>query len=451
MRWGSARGRGAAAPAPAPSAAKARLGALGIVGAGAALGGLTGGFLVVATTLLLKAGIDFVSARSLVYILILPLAGLAAAVLVLHGHGTGVGADAEEDELRSLRAFPHEAIRADINADVVSTAGKEETFPWRRAPIRAAAILATVGSGAAMGTEAPAAYLGVAVGAFLGDRGQRWRRLLRPAALAGGAAGVSALTGIALVGTVFMLELGRRGRVPLDLRRVLAALLGGIIGWGIDTVFGFKLIRFVVPDMAPSGAVRGLILALLVGVASGGISAAAGLAIYNAKTWRASPGVRLAIGGMGVLAAALALASIAAPSAAIGPGGGAIVWAESADPRVWPLLGTCLLRAGITIAAVAAGGCGGVFVPLLVVGDLAGRLFAPPLGPGRDLAGAAGAAGGIAGGYHLPFTAVAMVLGIGGPGRAILTCLVALLVATYAGAAADRALRWMGTRLFPES
>ena len=230
---------------------------------------------------------------------------------------------------------------------------------------------------------------------------------------------------------------------------MLAALLGGIIGWGIDTVFGFKLIRFVVPEMAPSGAVRALILALLVGLASGGITAAAGLAIYNAKRWRASPGIRFAIGGMGVLASALALASIAAPTAAIGPGGGAIVWAESADPRAWPLLGACLLRAGITIAAVAAGGCGGVFVPLMAVGDLAGRLFAPPLGLGRDLAGAAGAAGGIAGGYHLPFTAVAMVLGIGGPGRGILTCLVALLVATYAGAAADRALRRLGKRLFP--
>ena len=33
-----------------------------------------------------------------------------------------------------------------------------------------------------MGTEAPAAYLGVATGVALGDRGRWWRRLLRPAA-----------------------------------------------------------------------------------------------------------------------------------------------------------------------------------------------------------------------------------------------------------------------------
>ena len=127
------------------------------------------------------------------------------------------------------------------------------------------------------------------------------------------------------------------------------------------------------------------------------------------------------------------------------------MWAESVDPRPLSLLAVCLLRAGITTAAVAAGGCGGVFVPFLVVGDLAGRVFAPGLGVGRDLAGAAGAAGGIAGGYHLPFTAVAMVLGIGGPARAILTCLFAVFVATRAGALAARVLGTLGERLFPNA
>jgi H+/Cl- antiporter ClcA len=47
----------------------------------------------------------------------------------------------------------------------------------------------------------------------------------------------------------------------------------------------------------------------------------------------------------------------------------------------------------------------------MVIGDLGGRVFAPSLGVQDDLAGAAGAAGGISGGYHLPFTALALVLG----------------------------------------
>jgi H+/Cl- antiporter ClcA len=77
-----------------------------------------------------------------------------------------------------------------------------------------------------------------------------------------------------------------------------------------------------------------------------------------------------------------------------------------------------------------------VFVPFLAVGDLGGRVFAPGLGIGGDLAGAAGAAAGIAGGYHLPFTAAAMVLGVGGPHTATVTCLATVAIAYIAGAKA---------------
>ena len=52
----------------------------------------------------------------------------------------------------------------------------------------------------------------------------------------------------------------------------------------------------------------------------------------------------------------------------------------------------------------------------------------------------AGAAGGIAGGYRLPFTAVMMVLGLGGPFSATVTCLATVGVATIAGVGAAFAL-----------
>jgi H+/Cl- antiporter ClcA len=59
---------------------------------------------------------------------------------------------------------------------------------------------------------------------------------------------------------------------------------------------------------------------------------------------------------------------------------------------------------------------------------------------GDDIAGAAGAAGGIAGGYHLPVTAAFMVLGVGGPPRAMLTCLATVAVAAATGAAVHTVL-----------
>ena len=318
----------------------------------------------------------------------------------------------------------------------MDSAGEEERFPWRLTPIRTLAICATVGLGAAMGTEAPAAYFGVAAGAFLGDRGRWWRRLLRPAALGGGAAGVAALMGIPLVGTAYMLELGRRHKAPLTAERVLAALIGGLVGWGIDVVFGLNLIRLVVPKEPPINFAQAAITALFIGALSGAITAFAASAIYRAKQWQSSPGVRLAWGLLAAGITSVALTVIAAPSAAVGPGGGAILWAENANAFPHTLLAVALLRAAATTAAVAAGGCGGIFVPFLAIGDLGGRVFAPGLGIGDDLAGAAGAAAGIAGGYHLPFTAAAMVLGVGGPHLATVTCLATVVIASLSGSGA---------------
>ena len=407
---------------------------------GAVLGGLLGGFVVVGMTLLLKNGMELVARQPTWVLIVVPLCGLALAALVLNGIGrrsvSGGGRSS------AWRTFPPGAVPGDITTDVVETAGEEERFPWRLAPIRSIAVVATVGFGGAMGTESPAAYFGVAAGAWLGDRGRRWRRLLRPAALAGGAAGVAALMGLPLVGSAYILELGRRQNGPLTIERVVAALIGGVIGWGIDVCFGLSLIRLVVPHEPPHGFPQGVVTALFIGALAGTITGLTGAAVYRAKKWHASPGVRFALGALAAGLAAVALAFIAAPSAASGPGGGAILWAENSSALPLTLLAVAVLRAVATTAATAAGGCGGIFVPFLAVGDLAGRVFAPGLGIGQDLAGASGAAAGIAGGYRLPFTAVAMVLGVGGPPLATLTCLatigVAFLAATGVGSILDR-------------
>ena len=117
-----------------------------------------------------------------------------------------------------------------------------------------------------------------------------------------------------------------------------------------------------------------------------------------------------------------------------------MVWAENTETAAFTLFAVALLRAAATTAAVAAGGCGGVFVPFLAIGDIAGRAFAPALGVSGDLAGAAGAAGGIAGGYRLPLTAAVMVIGVGGPYQARLTCLATVGIAAAAGVGAGLVL-----------
>jgi chloride channel protein, CIC family len=423
---------------------------LGLHATGGLLGGLAGAATAVLVTELIKAILAVVSRQATWVIIVVPLVGLVASVVILHGYHRGEALQTLSPDIaeprRRRRLLPRwspsrrDVIRADLTADVLATAGEEDRFPYRLAPPRIAAIVATVGLGAPMGTESPAAHMGVAAGAFLGDRGVRWRLLARPAAVGGGAAGVAALIGNPLVGAAFILELGRRRSVPLGSERVAAAVMGGLVGWIINGAFGLDLIRLNVPDVAPNGLVQALGAALLVGAVAGTITSLTGSAIYRARGWQASPVFRLVAGGLVVALAAVAVATIATPAAAVGPGAGAAAWADTTDAAALTLLAVALLRAVATTAAVAAGGCGGIFVPFLAIGDIAGRTVAPAFGVPGDLAGAAGAAGGIAGGYRLPFTAAALVLGLGGPESATLTCLATVGVATIAGVGAGMLL-----------
>jgi H+/Cl- antiporter ClcA len=410
---------------------------------GAILGGSAAALLIAGVTEMLKALLAIVFRQPAWALIVVPLLGLALSVLVLYGFGLSETQAAQRPRWAAAwRTFPPHAVRSDLTGDMVEFAGVEERFPWRLAPIRLVAIYATVGLGAAMGTEKPAAYLGVAVGAALGDRW--WPRLLRPAAVAGGAAGIAVLMGIPLVGTAFILELERRHHAPLNVERVTAALVGGLIGWFCHDALGVDLIRLVVPKEPPHNFQQALLTALLIGLLSGLITSIAATAIYHAKFWQARPIVRLALGGLTLGVAAVILSIIAVPSAAVGPGTAAITWVESTRASALTVLAVALLRAVATTASSAVGGCGGLFVPFLAIGDLAGRVFAPSLAVPADLAGAAGAASGISGGYHLPVTAIALVLSQGGPPLAMLTCVATVIVAAYAGTGAalllDRAL-----------
>jgi len=216
------------------------------------LGGLLGGFvaalLVVGFTEALKAMLAVVSRQNTWALILVPLLGLALSVLVLYRFGLSEDQGAQSKWAAKWRTFLPDAARSHLTDDMVSSAGAEERFPWRLAPIRLLAILATVGLGGPMGTEAPAAYLGVATGAALGTR---WRRLLRPAAVGGGAAGVAVLMGIPLVRTPHILELDQRRKAPVNVKKVSAALVGGFVGWLLNILLGVNLICLVVPKESP--------------------------------------------------------------------------------------------------------------------------------------------------------------------------------------------------------
>ncbi|MFN9630523.1 MAG: chloride channel protein [Cyanobacteriota bacterium] len=429
-------------------AARWRLGSIGTWAGGGLIGGLIGSLAAVALTELIKLSLGTAAGLGDLGLRSLPLLGIGLAVWILFGWGQGQPAQSIAPQndtgsggkrsLASWYSFPHDIARADLTGDVVNASGAEERFPWTLAPLRALAILATVGLGAPMGTESPAAHIGVATGSWLGNVVPALRPLARPLAIGGGAASVSALIGIPLVGSCFMFELAQRRQIPLTPQRAAAMLTGGFCGWGVNSAFQLNLIRLVVPTASPAGFLHAVEATVLIGVVAGTLTALTGEAIYWARGWRHRPVARLLLGGGVLLVLALLIGGLATPAAAFGPGGAAIGWAETNETSPLQLLALAVLRAGATTAAVLAGGCGGVFVPFLAIGDLSGRVFAEPFDLPADLAGAAGAAAGIAGGYRLPLTALAMVLGVGGPDGAKLTCMATVVVAALTGLVAAR-------------
>lgn len=439
MKEQSAGGTGdATAPSePQSLADRGRGAAHGLLGG--LIGGLVGAAFVVAVTTLIKEALAWVMGQESWVMVAAPFVGIIGAVLLLNfvAQGQAVqkvsGDAAPPRKFSAWLRFPANAVRADLTADVVRHAGHEENFPWRLAPIRAAAILSTVGLGAPMGTESPAAHLGVAAGSVLGARGGWWRDLARPAGLGGGAAAIAALMGLPLVGVVFMLELGRRNQAPLSLPRILAATTGALVGWGINVVLDLNLIRLIVPEIAAKDLLQALATATLVGGLAGALGSVTGTLIYAMRSWSAGPMTKFLAGGAVLLGCVVAISMLATPAAAIGPGAGAVTWAEATTASAGIIVIVALLRAVATTAAVTAGGAGGLFVPLLAIGDLCGRALAPLLGVSGTLAAAAGSAGAIAGGYRLPLTAIAMVLTVGGPLPARLTCVAAVACATGSG------------------
>ena len=215
-----------------------------------------------------------------------------------------------------------------------------------------------------------------------------------------------------------------------------AAVAGGLVGWGINVAFDLDLIRLNVPDVAPENLLEAVGTALLVGAVAGTITSLTGAAIYRARGWQGTPIRRLVVGGVGVAVAATAIAAIA----------------DSVRRRRPRQRRGCLgghdRRCGIHVARRGAPARGrhhgrrrGGWVRRRLRAvprhrRHRGAGVRPAFGLPSDLAGAAGAAGGIAGGYRLPFTAAALVLGFGAGYTASLTCLATVGVATLAGVGA---------------
>ena len=116
----------------------------------------------------------------------------------------------------------------------------------------------------------------------------------------------------------------------------------------------------------------------------------------------------------------------------LNPGYGVVQWALDPRRSVGILLGLLVLRCCASSAAVAGGGVGGLFVPLVVAGALLGRAFGVVVGHDSSLFLVVGIAAFLGAGYRVPLAAIMFVAETTGRPGFIVPGLIAAVVSELA-------------------
>ena len=369
------------------------------------------------------AGFDAIVARGLEaldrlplwVIALAPLLGLTIAAGALRWVGRGV-TPASADEY--LIAFHDPNRRLGLRALVA----------------RMVAGIATLASGTPMGLEGPSIYLGATTGDALQRRFPRLfpehaRRLLL---VAGAAAGVAAIFRAPATGAVFALEVPYQD----DLAR---HMLGPALVASASGYLTFAAIHGTQPLLAVTGSppftFKDLTGALVLGLLAGLGARTFAALLQGAKTLsaRVAPWVRIPVSGLLLAAFFVAARLLAGENLTTGPGYDTIQWALDPTRSVWLIAAILALRCLATSTAVAGGGVGGLFIPLVVAGSLAGRVVGGAVNAlDTSLFTVVGAAAFLGAGYRVPLAAVVFVAEATGRPGFVVPGLLAAVVAELA-------------------
>jgi CIC family chloride channel protein len=321
-----------------------------------------------------------------------PLCGLLLAAAILRWAGRGASPSTSDEYIRNFHS-------------------RDQRLSLRAAPAKVLAAIATLGLGTPLGYEGPSIYLGASIGSGLQRRLSHFfsRRDAKVLLVAGAAAGVAAIFKAPATGALFALEVPYQDDLAKNM--LLPALVGAATGY-----ITFAAMASTTPLLQISGApafdLRDLGGALVIGILAGGGARAFAALIRAAKRWGARQRPMLAAGASGVILGVLIVAAraISDEPLAIGPGYRAVHWATDPTHGIAVVAALLLIRTLAVPAAVAGGGVGGLFIPLVVEGALIGRLCGAAFGqPGSSLFPVIGIAAFLGAGYRVPLAAVMFV------------------------------------------
>lgn len=301
----------------------------------------------------------------------------------------------------------------------------------RDAVARVVASVATLGCGVPMGLEGPSMYTGASIGAALQRRAPRVfdRADHRVLVVAGAAAGVAAIFKAPATGAVFALEVPYQD--DLARRMLLPALVSSVSSYLVfAAVLGTEPLFPI--GRATAFEARDLIGACLVGIVAGVGARLFAWLLRSAKAMSARPRpVRTALGAGAVLAVLILIADAMTGEALLaGSGYRAIDWALEPEHAVPVLFAVLVLRCVATAAAVAGGGVGGIFVPLVVGGALTGTIIGHLVDDADvTLFLVIGVAAFLGAGYRVPLAAVMFVAETTGRPSFVVPGVIAAVVA----------------------
>ncbi|MDW3218366.1 MAG: chloride channel protein [Acidimicrobiales bacterium] len=353
-----------------------------------------------------------------------PLVGITLAQLILRFIGRGTSGSTSDEYIRVFH-------------------DRHPRLPIVELPGKLLAGVSTIGLGGAAGLEGPSIYAGSSLGLWIHEKtgGLLRRDEARLLLTAGAAAGVAAVFKAPATGVIFAMEAPYRDDVTPQ--ALLPSLLASAASYatfvslvGTEPVIPFFAEGSVLLEEEGGVSVLGVDLADLAGALLLGIAAGLGgrgfaylirLAKSGAKT--TPVGRRLAIGGGAIAVLAFVGFQAFDEPLTLGPGTEAMGWVV--DDQGLGLIALLFgLRIAATMATVYAGGVGGMFIPLAVLGVILGEFVGSAIGEDDTaLYPILGLAAFLGAGYRAPIAAVMFVAeSTGGVGAFVVPALVAAAV-----------------------
>ena len=273
----------------------------------------------------------------------------------------------------ALRYLAHRVSPSTADEYIRSFHDNERRLDLQPVPGRVAASVATLGSGAPMGFEGPSIYMGAAIGAWLQHRFSRFfaRTDTKVLLVCGAAAGVAAIFKAPATGMVFALEVPYRE--DLARRMLLPAMFAAATSYVVYVAINGTSVLLPV-NGAPRFDFRDLVGAAALGLACGAGAQlfARGVLAGKAMVSKLPAVVRVLVFGLSIALLFVAGRLLTGESLVVGPGYSTIDWALQPTHAFAVIVALFFVRGLATICAVAGGGAGGLFVPLVVQGALLG-------------------------------------------------------------------------------